>query len=169
MPGGSLDFDYFDYQIIQALHIDARQSASEIARAIGANERTIHKRIDRLVQQGVIRLVAIVDPDQFGYKTAADIFLEVDPDLEESVIHGLMSMPEVTYLAFGQSTNDISIEALFKDNDQLRQFIRRTLANMPGVTVTHYTFVPRILRNIDEWMPSPADFGIPSEGEEQFS
>ncbi len=77
-----------------------------------------------------------------------------------------MSMPEGTYLAFGQGTNDISMKRGFKDNNQLRQFIRRTLANMPGVIVTPYTLVPRILRNIDEWMPSPDNFGIPSEVEE---
>ena len=53
--------------------------------------------------------MAIVDSDQFGYKTAADIFLDVDPAIEESMIHGLTSMPEVTYLAFGRDTNDISI------------------------------------------------------------
>jgi DNA-binding Lrp family transcriptional regulator len=154
------NLDPLDYDIIQALHRDARMSASEIARLTGANERTVRKRIDRLVELDVIRLSAILNPLAFGYITAADIFLEVEPDQEDLVIAALMGMPEVTYVAYGQGSRDVSIEARFKDNDALREFLRHTLAELPGVTVTRSTLVPRILRNIDEWVPPRADFGL---------
>lgn len=154
------NFDELDYEIIQELNKNARVAASEIARNTGANERTIRKRINRLVDEGVIRLTAILDPETFGYITAADIFIQVAPDKEDSVIDSLMAMPEVTYIAFGQGTNDLSIEARFKDNDAFREFIRTSLANMDGVTIDRYALVPRILRNIDEWMPPKEEFGI---------
>lgn len=160
MPTRDRSLDHLDYEIIQALHKDARMAASEIARITGANERTIRKRIDRLVQQNVIRLSAILNPLAFDYVTAADIFLEVDPNLEDEVIRTLMDMPEVTYVAYGQGSRDVSIEARFKDNDALREFLRHTLANIPGVTITRSTLVPRILRNIDEWIPPRAEFGL---------
>jgi DNA-binding Lrp family transcriptional regulator len=158
MPIRDRFVDQLDYEILQALHQDARVAASEIARITGANERTIRKRIDRLVNEGVIRMSAIVNPHAFGYVTAADIFLEVDPASEDEVIQTLMAMPEVTYVAYGQGSKDVSIEARFKDNDALREFLRHTLAGISGVTVTRYALVPRILRNIDEWMPPKADF-----------
>ncbi len=151
--------DELDYQIILALHADARVAASEIARKTASNERTVRKRIDRLVADGIIRLTAILDPRAFGYVTAADIFLEADPAQETAIVGRLMSMPEVTYVAFGQGSAEISIEARFKDNDQLREFLRHTLAEITGVRVTGYALVPRILRNIDEWMPPREDFG----------
>jgi DNA-binding Lrp family transcriptional regulator len=160
MPVSSYKFDSLDYKIILALNEDARMPASEIARLTGANERTVRKRIERLVAQEIIRLTAIVNPIAFGYVTAADIFLEVEPDQEEQVLQALMAMPEVTYVAFGQGTNEVSVEARFKDNDLLREFIRHRLAALPGVTVTRYTLVPRILRNIDEWLPSADNFDI---------
>lgn len=160
MPYRDRSLDQLDYEILQALHRDARVAASEIARETGANERTIRKRIDRLVEQGIIRLSAILNPQAFGYVTAADIFIEVDPDHEQQVISTLMAMPEVTYVAYGQGSNDISFEARFKDNDALREFMRHTLTNIEGVTVTRYALVPRILRNIDEWMPPKDDFEI---------
>ncbi len=160
MPRRENDFDNLDYEIIQALHADARASASEIARATHANERTIRKRIDRLLKEGVVRLSAILEPQAFGYVTAADVFLEIEPAQEEKITRALMEMPEVTYVAYGQGTNDISIEARFKDNEALREFIRHTLPRLRGVTVTRYALVPRILRNIDEWMPPREDFGL---------
>ena len=160
MTVSSNKLDSLDYKIILALSEDARMPASEIARLTGANERTVRKRIDRLVARGIIRLTAIVNPVAFGYVTAADIFLEVESEQEDLVLQTLMAMPEVTYVAFGQGTNEVSVEARFKDNDLLREFIRHRLAALPGVSVTRYTLVPRILRNIDEWMPSADDFNI---------
>jgi DNA-binding Lrp family transcriptional regulator len=160
MPPSRTNLDDLDYQIILELHANARASASDIARKTNANERTIRKRIARLVADGTIRLTAILDPEAFGYLTAADIFIESNPDLEPAILNKLLSMPEVTYVALGQETNEISIEARFKDIEQLRNFLGRTLPNIPGVTVIRYTLVPRILRNIDEWMPKKDDFNI---------
>lgn len=160
MPPRKLTLDQLDYDIIQSLHKNARVSASEIARVTDANERTIRKRIDRLIKEGVFRLTAIIDPSSFGYITAADILLEADPSKEDEIVQRLFSMPEITYVAFGQGSQEISIEARFKNNDEMREFLRKTLPSIPGVTVSRYAFVPRILRNIDEWVPPKEDFGI---------
>jgi DNA-binding Lrp family transcriptional regulator len=160
MANRRTQLDQLDYDIIQSLHADARVSASEIARKTGTNERTVRKRIDRLVAEGIIRLTAIVNPTMFGYVTAADILLEADPAQEEQIMQRLFAMPEITYVAFGQGSQEISIEARFKDNDELREFLRKILPSIPGVTVSRYALVPRILRNIDEWVPPKADFGL---------
>ncbi len=167
MPPRKTHLDQLDYHIIRLLHDDARLSAAQIARRVNANERTIRKRLDRLVSTGALRLAAIIDPEAFGYLTAADIFLEVSADQEASALEHLMAMPEVTYLALGQDTREISIEARCKDNEALRQFLGRTLPAIPGVTVTRYALVPRILRNIDAWMPAREDFT--SSSEQSFS
>jgi len=153
-------FDQTDYKIIQILHKDARTSASEIARALGANERTIRKRIDRLVKLGAVRLTAIIDPDVFGYIIAVDIFLEVDADQEDAVINKFLSTPEISYIALGQGTKDLSIECRFKDNNEMRQFLRKKLPTIEGVQIRGYSLVPRIIRNIDEWMPRDDDFRV---------
>ncbi len=158
MPSKKVTFDKLDYQIIQALRANARVSASVIARKLGANERTIRKRIDWLVQEGVIRLTAVMNSETFGYITAADIFLEADPKREQEIINKLMGMPEITYIACGFGSGEISIEARFKSNEQFREYILTTLPQIPGLTVTRYTLVPKILRNIDEWIPPIDDF-----------
>jgi DNA-binding Lrp family transcriptional regulator len=160
MPSRKYQLDNLDYLIIQELHSNARASASYIARKTSSNERTIRKRIDRLIESGVFRLTAILDPEAFGYLTAADIFLEADPEYEEQILEKLMEMPEITYVAFGQGSTEISVEARFKSNDELREFLRHTLPELPGVKVTGYALVPRILRNIDEWIPPNEDFGL---------
>ncbi len=159
------DFDELDYQILLALQEDGRRSASDVARHLRANERTIRKRIDRLLNSGAVRLTAILDPSAFGYVTAVDIFLDVDPACEDDVVATLKGMPEISYIAFGQGTRELSIEGRFKSNDDMHEFLRKRLPALPGVTVRGYALVPRILRNIDEWMPAASDFA-PRRGED---
>jgi DNA-binding Lrp family transcriptional regulator len=159
----SLPFDELDYQIIQLLNLDARHSASEIARSVGARERTIRNRIDRLVELGALRLTAVVDPSAFGYQTSVDIFLQVDLEREAEIVDCLLHMPEICYLAYGQGTNEMSIEARFKSNAEMYDFLKQTLTTIPGLSVTSYALVPRILRKIDQWLPRPEDFGLPSQ------
>ncbi len=155
--------DLLDYRVIQELHRDARISATDIARKTGANERTIRKRIDRLVDLGVIRLTAIVNPQAFNYVVTIDVFLEADPEFEHDIIYRLLRMPEITYMAYGQGTRDISIEARFRDNGDMHEFLRRRLPAIPGLEVKGYTLVPKILRNIDEWMPALEDLGLTAD------
>jgi DNA-binding Lrp family transcriptional regulator len=159
-------FDQLDHKIIQALHKDARLSASEIARSLGANERTIRKRIDRLVHLGAVRLTAIIDPEVFGYLTAVDIFLEVDAEKEDEVIQRFMTSPEVSYIAFGEGTKDLSIECRFRTNEGMRGFLRKKLPSIEGVQLRGYSLVPRIIRNIDEWMPRDDDFSTEEKEDE---
>ncbi len=155
-----LPFDDLDYAIILELKKNSRASASDIGRAIHANERTVRKRIDRLVDLELIRLTAVVDPKMLGYGISVDIFLEISTSHEDEILATLTEMPQITYLAYGEGTSAISIEARFKDNTEMRIFLRQTLPSIPGVRVTGYTMVPGIIRNIDEWMPPPEDFGI---------
>jgi DNA-binding Lrp family transcriptional regulator len=163
MPPRKSSLDPLDYQIIQILHRDARASATEISRRTKTNERTVRKRIERLVQDGIVRLTAVINPLPLGFVTAVDVFAEVDPDIEDQILAQLLDMPEVNYLAYGLGTNEISIQARFKDNHEIRNFIQHRLADIPGLTVTRYTLVPSILRDAYDWMPRWDDLGVKVE------
>jgi len=151
-------FDELDHRIIQQLRKDARMSSTKIARMVGANERTVRNRIDRMIASGAIRLTAVVEPKAFGYTISVDIFLEIAPELEQDIIARLLAMNEVSYLAYGTSTNEISIEMRLRDTEQVGHVLRTILPSIPGVRVKGYALVPGILRNIDEWMPPPSAF-----------
>ncbi len=151
-------FDEIDYEIIKRLNQNSRATAAEIARAIDANERTIRKRIERLMESGTVRMTTVVDPKVFGYWISVDIFLSMEMEKEETILAALNNLPQISYLAYGQGTNAISIEARFKDNQELQDFLHRILPGIPGLKVTGYALVPLILRNIDGWLPLPEDF-----------
>jgi DNA-binding Lrp family transcriptional regulator len=153
-------FDDLDHQIVLELHADVRKSSSDIARKVGANERTVRKRIDRLIEMKAIRPTVIVEPEAFDYVTATDIFLDVKPQHEQDIIKELLAIQNVSYLAYGQGTGEISIEARFKNYEELRQFLSFTLPSIAHLLVKGYALVPRVLKNIDDWLPRKEDFSI---------
>jgi Lrp/AsnC family transcriptional regulator for asnA, asnC and gidA len=157
-------FDALDYRILRELHKNARASAAEISRAVEANERTVRKRIDRLVEMGVGRFTLVLEPHVFGYGISVDIFLGIDPDFEQPVVEQLLAMPQISYLAFNLDNTEISIEARFQTNEEFHEFLNYTLPVVEGLEVKDFALVPRILRNIDEWLPPPEMFGIEKSG-----
>ena len=153
-------FDALDYKIIQHLHADGRSTATSIANLTGADVRTVRNRIARLIGMGAIRVTAIADPGSFGYQTAADIFLQVDHEQEAELIQRFLAMTEISYVAYGAGSDEISLEVRFKNNAELREFLVHTLPAIPGVKTIRHTLVPEILKNIDEWMPGESDFNM---------
>lgn len=157
-PAQTTTFDTLDYQIIQELRANGRAEAAKIARAVDVNERTVRKRIDRLINSGAVKVTAVVDQRSFGYVTAVFVMLEVEPGVEEQVVDEFRNMQEVTFLAYGLGSRDLLLQASFKDNDDMREFLRHRLPSMPGVKVTATILVPRVLRNITGWSPRVEDF-----------
>jgi Lrp/AsnC family transcriptional regulator for asnA, asnC and gidA len=157
-------FDTLDYQIIQELRANGRAEAAKIARVVHVNERTVRKRIDRLIHSGAVTITAVVDQRAFGYVTAVFVMLEVSPEFEDQVVETFRTMQEVTFLAYGLGSRDLLLQACFKDNDDMREFLRHTLPALPGVKVSATILVPRVLRNITGWSPRLEDFepGNPS-------
>jgi DNA-binding Lrp family transcriptional regulator len=153
-------FDMLDYQIIQELRRDSRVDAAKIARTIGAGERTVRNRIDRLIALDAIRPAIIINPKTFGYGVMVEVLLEVEPKYEGSVVKQLLGLPEITYAAYGQNDQDLVVQARFKDLAEMREFVKRTLPAIRGVSVMSSALVPRVLRDVDSWVPRAEDFGV---------
>ncbi len=149
----NIKIDTLDIRIIQELKRDGLASAAEIGRILGANERTIRRRIKELVDKKIIQYTVIVNAKAFGYTTATDIFLSLDPEHEEDVIAILLDTPEVFYVARGQGNDSVSIQARFKDTESMFTYLYKTLPNIPGVTVKGFALIPRIIKTTDSWVP----------------
>ncbi len=143
--------DELDLAIIRLLQQDSRMPSAEIARQLGVAERTVRARINRLVQDDVIRLVAVLNPAALGYEVVADIFLEVEPTRLEEVAARLVEMQEVSYVGLTTGERDISVQVFVPSIDALYRFITERLSTIPGVLGTTTYIVPRVLKWLHNW------------------
>ena len=67
--------DSLDREIIQLLQENGRLNNAEIARAIGVSEGTVRRRLKRLRDDSVIKVVAVPDVEKMGKSVTAMIGL----------------------------------------------------------------------------------------------
>ncbi|OJF92544.1 Lrp/AsnC family transcriptional regulator [Alkalibacterium sp. 20] len=152
------NYDQIDFKIIQELSKDARKSVAKIANEIDINERTVRRRIEKLIDDNTLRITTIVDPSSFGYNAIADINLKVDEAVYDEFVEDCKANPNVCYIATGWGKANLSIETRFLDNDDMYNFINKTLPETNGAEVINYFIIPKIIYNIDEWLPVQDDF-----------
>lgn len=146
------EFDNIDIRIVNFLLEDGRMSASEVARRIGdISERAIRYRIDRMVQEGVIQISAVVNPEAFGLTINADVWIEVESDQILEVAKQLATYDNVRYVACGIGQNDISIQLVAKDTAEIYHFVTNVVRKVPGVRKTTTSIVPIILKDVYQW------------------
>jgi len=146
------EIDKIDLKIVNLLLEDGRKSASEIARQIGeVSERAVRYRIERMIEEDVIRLSAVVRPEALGLPIRADVWLEVESDRIREVAQKMAEYENVTYVACSIGENDISIQVVAKDTDEVYRFVTETVRKVPGVRRTTTSIVPLILKDVYQW------------------
>ncbi|MHB8776530.1 MAG: Lrp/AsnC family transcriptional regulator [Anaerolineales bacterium] len=146
------EFDKTDIKIVNLLLEDGRMSASEISRRIGdISERAVRYRIDRMIEEGVIQISAVISPEALGFTIKADIWLEVKSDLILQVAKKMAAFENVTYVACGIGQNDISIQVVAKDTAEIYHFVTEVVRKVPGVSKTTTSIVPIVLKDVYQW------------------
>lgn len=146
------NFDKIDVKIVNLLLDDGRMPASEVARRIGdISERAVRYRIDRMVDDGVIRVSAVAKPQAFGLTTIADVWLEVESDRIIEVARKMSEFDNVSYVACGIGESDVSIQIVAKDTAEIYQFVTEVVRKVPGVRKTTTSIVPLIIKDVYQW------------------
>ncbi len=141
-----------DVKIVNLLLEDGRMSASEIARQIdGISERVVRYRIDRMIEEGVISINAIVNPKAFGLETYADVWMEVESDKILEVANKLAEYENVTYVACSIGETDVSIQIVSKGTAEIYRFVTEVVRKIPGVRKTVTSIVPVVLKDVYQW------------------
>ena len=126
--------------------------ASEVARRIeDISERAVRYRIDRMVEEGVIRISAVAKPQAFGLTTIADVWMEVESDRILEVARKMAEFDNVSYVACGIGESDVSIQIVAKDTAEIYQFVTEVVRKVPGVRKTTTSIVPLIIKDVYQW------------------
>jgi Lrp/AsnC family transcriptional regulator for asnA, asnC and gidA len=146
--------DEIDQQIIRALQKDGRMPNVDIARLIGVTEGTVRKRLERLLDQDVLRIVALTEPAAIGLPIHTMIGLQVDIASLNTVIEQLLKMPEVYAIYYVTGEFDLILDTLFADMASLTRFLTDGVGRLEGVRKSSTTHILRAVK-------SPADWELP--------
>jgi Lrp/AsnC family transcriptional regulator for asnA, asnC and gidA len=140
---GRVILDDVSKRIIEQLQSDGRRSYAAIGKAVGLSEAAARQRVQRLVDTGVMQIVAVTDPLTLGFRRQTMIGIRCVGDLER-VADLLAGMAEIDYIVITAGSFDLLAEVVCEDDDQLLEIISR-VRTIPSVTTTE-TFVYLKLR-----------------------
>jgi len=136
--------------IIEQLQQDGRRSYAAISKAVGLSEAAVRQRVSRLVESGVIQIVAVTDPLQVGFKRAAMVGLVASGDLE-TVADQLTTLPEVDYVVITAGGFDLLAEVVCEDDDHLLDLINNRIRSLPQVQRTETFVYLKLRKQIYTW------------------
>ena len=146
------EIDKIDVKIVNILLEDGRMSASQIARELGEiSERAVRYRIEKMIDEGVIQISAVVRPQAFGLATIADVWLEVESDHILEVAKKMAEYDNVSYVACSIGETDVSIQVVARDTSEIYHFVTEVVRKTTGVRKTTTSIVPMILKDVYQW------------------
>ena len=137
--------DELDRKIIQILQENGRASNARIARDVGVSEGTVRRRLQALLQEGIIKVVALPDPEVLGYNTEALVGIQVDPDKIDEVARQLAGLRESAWVSVTTGSFDIFSWVTLPSSEELGNFLKSEVGTIPGVRRTE-TFVSLMVR-----------------------
>jgi len=142
--------DRINRTIIEQLQQDGRRSYAAIAKEIGLSEAAVRQRVQRLLDSGVMQVVAVTDPLTVGFNRQAMIGLRVGGDLRE-VAAKLAQLPEVDYVVITSGRLDILLEVVCEDDEQLLQLLNDGIRAVEGVRDTETLVYLRLVKQTYSW------------------
>jgi Lrp/AsnC family transcriptional regulator for asnA, asnC and gidA len=130
LPGGRVD--EVGKRLIEELQQDGRRSYAALAKTVGLSEAAVRQRVQRMVDGGLMQVVAVTDPMQVGFRRQAMIGLRVEGDLVR-VADELTKIDEVDYVVITAGSFDILLELVCEDDDHLLRVLSEQIRVLPGV------------------------------------
>ena len=148
LPGGRVD--EVGKRLIEELQQDGRRSYAALAKTVGLSEAAVRQRVQRMVDSGLMQVVAVTDPLQVGFHRQAMIGLRVEGDLVR-VADELAKIDEVDYVVITAGSFDILLELVCEDDDHLLRVLSDRIRVLPGVRDTETFVYLRLAKQSYAW------------------
>ncbi|PWH13213.1 MAG: AsnC family transcriptional regulator [Anaerolineae bacterium] len=125
--------DSVDQYIIEAMRQDGRIAFAQIAQQLNVSPGMIRVRYNRLVEMGILKVVAVTNPLRMGYKTMAMIGIRTEGEKMLQVAEQVATFEEVIYLIVVSGRYDIIAEVVCRDHADLLRFLTEKLYKVDGV------------------------------------
>ena len=136
--------------IIEQLQEDGRRPYATIRKAVGLSEAAVRQRVQKLVDSGVMQIVAVTDPMQLGFARQAMIGIRCTGDTTR-VADKLAAIDAVEYVVLTAGSFDAIIEVVCEDDDDLLDLLNTQIRALPGVISTETLVYLKLVKQQYNW------------------
>ncbi len=132
--------DDLDYRLLRQLRVSPRSAYTSLGTSAGCSKATARRRIERLIEDQVLQVIAVADPIRLGYSIRANIGLGVRPGMIDKAAAALAASLETHHVVITTGSFDLLCTTFLKTHEDLSRFVREYLGTIPGV-VSHEVMV----------------------------
>lgn len=132
--------DKTDIDIIRNLW-DGRTPYSDIADKVGLTTNTVRNRVNKMLDNGVLQIISLVDPNAIEGHQAAFIGFKILPQNVTTALEHVSSMRGVVGAATVSGRFDIMAVVMFNAEFSYNRFLEEELQNIPGILSSETFFV----------------------------
>ena len=136
--------------IIEQLQQDGRRSYAAIGKVVGLSEAAVRQRVQRLIDTGVMQVVAVTDPLELGFARQAMIGINAEGDLEP-IATELSTMAEVDYVIVTAGSFDLMVEVVCESDDHLLELLSKRIRAIDGVRSTESFVYLKLHKQTYSW------------------
>ncbi len=147
---GQRSLDAADKAIIERLQEDGRRPYTRLARDVGLSEAAVRQRVQRLIDDNVVQIVAVTDPLTLGFHRQAMVGVKTEGDIN-AIADTLAAIPEVDYLVFTSGSFDLLFEVVCEDDEHLLTLLNDKVRSVPGVRAAETFMYLRLHKQTYTW------------------
>lgn len=136
--------------IIEQLQRDGRMAYASVGKAVGLSEAAVRQRVQKLIEAGVMQIVAVTDPMQVGFARQAMIGISTSGDVE-AVAERLAAIDEVDYIVVTAGSVDLLVEVVVADDEHLLRLINGRIRAIEGVLRTETFLYLKLVKQTYNW------------------
>jgi Lrp/AsnC family transcriptional regulator for asnA, asnC and gidA len=136
-------------RIIEQLQEDGRRSYAAIARAVGLSEAATRQRVQRLLDAGIVQIVAVADATALGFRRQAMLGVSVEGAITP-VADKLVAMDEAEYVVVSAGRFDLLAEVVCADDEHLLRIVD-AVRMIPGVRATETFVYLKLAKETYQW------------------
>ncbi|MEK7248397.1 MAG: Lrp/AsnC family transcriptional regulator [Chloroflexota bacterium] len=126
------DLDFIDLKILEILQQDGRASHSAVAEAVGLSQPSVHERVKKLEQRGIIRgYAALVDPEALGLDVLAFVSVRLGDYKPDDIASSISGIPEVVETHHIAGDECFIVKVRCRTNKDLQDILQRIWAAGP--------------------------------------
>jgi len=143
--------DQVDCGIIKLLQKDGRLSNTTIGKRLGISEATVRTRLNRLIKEQFIQIVAVSNPIKLGYQIVGNIRMHVYIKKTENVIKELKKLEPIWFIVQTTGGTDIYTEFILKSLDELNALLFKKINKIEGIIRTDTSLIMKFIKRQYDW------------------
>ena len=143
--------DPVDCELIRLLQQDGRIPNTVLAKKIGISEATVRSRLNRLIQDEVIQIVAVSNPMKLGFEIVGIIRIHVDIHKIDHITQELKKLDALWFIVHTTGGTGIDAEFVVKDIQELNELIFEKINRIDGVNQTETSLILKYVKRKYDW------------------